>query len=127
MNKHPAIVPFIGFYEENLFGYIVEEEISNGSIDSVLSKIREGSKNPLFDDTHKLIISYGISCAMEYLHHKSIIHRNIGRMNILLDSELHPYLSSFFLSTIVDSSSKKDETNYITNRILMNSDSITIN
>ena len=96
---HPAIVPFIGYYEKDNSVFLIEEEIEKGNLSGIISNIIEnGDRDPLWDDTHKLIISNGISCAMEYLHKKLIIHREICPDNILLDSELHPYLADFQLS-----------------------------
>lgn len=101
--NHPAIVPFIGFYEEKNHGYIVEEEIEKGSLANMLDKIRKGTNiDPLWDETHKLIILYGISCAMEFLHNKKIIHRDLKPGCILLDSELYPYLTGFTCSKKID-------------------------
>ena len=97
--KHPAIVPFVGFYEQKGFGYIVEEEIEKGSLFTILETIRKDNNvDPLWDETHKLIILYGISCCMEFLHNKSIIHRDLKPGCILLDSELHPYITGFTCS-----------------------------
>lgn len=97
--EHPAIVPYIGYYEKDNSIFLIEEEIEKGNLYDIVSKITEnGGKDPLWDDTHKLIIAYGISCAMETLHKKRVIHREICPNNILLDSEMHPYLSDFQLS-----------------------------
>ena len=101
---HPAIVPFVGFYEKDDFGFLIEEEIEKGNLYHLLEDKRNGHIEPLFDDTHKLIISYGVSHAMKYLHEHRIINRDIKTLNILLDSELHPYLTDFGASIIIDPS-----------------------
>ncbi|KAK8837105.1 hypothetical protein M9Y10_037158 [Tritrichomonas musculus] len=101
---HPAIVPFVGFYEKDDFGFSIEEEIEKGNLYHLLEDKRNGHIEPLFDDTHKLIISYGVSQAMKYLHEHRIINRDIKTLNILLDSELHPYLTDFGTSLIIESS-----------------------
>lgn len=65
----------------------------------MLDQIRKGSNvDPLYDETHKLIILYGISCTMEFLHDKKIIHQDRKTGCILLDSELHPYITGFTCS-----------------------------
>lgn len=92
---HPAIVPYVGYYESDEYVYLIEEEIEKGNLSDHIEKIE---KDPLWDDTHKLIICYGIASAMEYLHKKLIVHRELCPKNILLDSEMHPYLSDFKLS-----------------------------
>ena len=45
------------------------------------------------DETRKLIISYGIARALEFLHKKNIIHRNLNPSNIFFDQDFIPYLS----------------------------------
>ncbi|KAK8839146.1 hypothetical protein M9Y10_027938 [Tritrichomonas musculus] len=107
---HRAIVPFVGFYELNNFGNIITEEIEKGSLQSLLETLRKGNKDPLWDDTHKLIISYGIANAMKYLHERKIIHRDIKPDNILLNSELHPYLCDFSRVKETDNSNSINQT-----------------
>ena len=107
---HPAIVPFFGYYEKNNFVFFIEEEIEKGDLHNLLEDKRNGHIEPLFDDTHKLIISYGISQAMKYLHEHQIINSDLRTSNILLDSELHPYLTDFCTSLINDSSFQIEKT-----------------
>lgn len=118
-NEHPAIVPFVGFYEEKNRGYIIEKEIEKGSLSSLIEKVRKGERDPLFDETHKLIISYGISCAMEFLHKKSILHRDLKSGHVLLDSDLHPYLTGFLSSIQIDPSQETREFLCATTPIIM--------
>ena len=83
-----------------------EELIEGEDLQSYITQHNESNKLPLWDDTHKLIISYGISCAMEFIHKMKYTHGNIGPSNILLDSEFHPYLTGFsFMNTM---NSKRD-------------------
>ena len=107
---HPAIVPFVGFYEKDDYGFSIEEEIEKGDLLHLLKDKMKGHIEPLFDDTHKLIIAYGISHAMKYLHEHRIINRDIKTLNILLDSELHPYLTDFGTSKIIHQSIQISQT-----------------
>ena len=68
-------------------------------IDSHLRK-----PDPLFDYTHKLIITYGVAAALEHLHGKNHVHRDIKPENILLDKSLYPFLADFGTSKDVDES-----------------------
>ena len=63
-------------------------------------------KNPnlYLNSTEKLIISYGIACAMEFLHSRRIIHRDLRPGNIFLDSRLHPQIFNFSVATNIDNS-----------------------
>ncbi|KAK8858303.1 hypothetical protein M9Y10_013405 [Tritrichomonas musculus] len=106
--RHPAIVPFIGYaIDEKRYGNIYLEYMENGSLDQYIEK---KSKDPLFDDTHKLIISYGIARAMKFLHSHRILHRDLKSENILLDTQLRPYITDFGTSKASDSSKQTSQT-----------------
>lgn len=102
--QHPAIVPFVGFSEKNNYGFIYLVEMSNGSLASFLEKNRKGKRDPKFDDTIKLIISYGVAVSMAYLHSQNRIHRDLKPGNVLLDEHLHPFLTDFGTAKQIDSS-----------------------
>ena len=102
--QHPAIVPFVGFSEKNNYGFIYLVEMSNGSLASFLEKSRKGKRDPRFDDTIKLIISYGVAVSMAYLHSQNRVHRDLKPGNVLLDEHLHPFLTDFGTAKQIDSS-----------------------
>ena len=58
----------------------------------------------------KIIHLYGIAEAMKYLHEHRIINRDLKTPNVLLDSELHPYLTDFGTSKIIDQSIQINQT-----------------
>ena len=101
--RHPAIVPFVGFYTKKNVGFIVEEEVENGSLRDAVAKVSsKETADPLWDETHKLIIAYGLSCALEFLHDKRVVHRDVKPGCVLLDTELHPHLAGFTCAKRVD-------------------------
>lgn len=92
---HPAIIPFIGYSDHKNRGSLYFKLMANNSLEDL---IQSGS-NQQYDFTHKLIISYGIACAIEYLHSHDIVHQNIKSTNVLLDEELRPYLADLKIVT----------------------------
>lgn len=56
---------------------------------------------------------------MEFLHNKLIIHRDLKSSKILLDSELHPFLSGFSTAKKIDPSVKINKTLSATTAIIM--------
>ncbi|OHS96284.1 hypothetical protein TRFO_37557 [Tritrichomonas foetus] len=117
--QHPAIVPFVGFCEKNNIGHIYLELIENGSLFSCIKKSREGKKDPLWDKTHKFIISYGVCVAMEFLHSMNRIHRDLKPGNILIDSNYYPYVTDFGTSKEINKAIPINQTLSITTPAIM--------
>lgn len=116
--NHPTIVPFIGYCIEKNKGNIYLKAIENGSLDQYIGN-PEKTKDPLWDDTHKLIISYGVACAMEYLHSHDIVDRDLKSKHVLLDSELHPILTDFDCSVKINDPFDPESTIHQTTAIIM--------
>lgn len=93
--KHPAILQFFGWDIARHKGQIYFRQEDIFTLYDLLMNVQNGIKNPIWDETHKLIISYGIASAMKYLHLNEIAHQFLNYSNILLDSELHPYITGF--------------------------------
>lgn len=67
--------------------------LKNGTLDLLIK-----NKNIKIDETNKLIISYGIACAIRHLHQNNIVHRNLKPANIHIGSRFYPYVSDFYLA-----------------------------
>lgn len=116
---HPAIVKFVGWaITSKNKGNIYLEEASKGSLDSMIKKSQAGEADPLWDDTHKLIISYGIAQAMRYLHSLTLLHRDLKCENVLLDDNLYPYVTDFGTSKTVDDVKTSQTVQQTTARIM---------
>lgn len=119
-HKHPALVELIGYYEQKKSGFIILKTIDKGSLDVNIKKNNKGGeKDPLWDDTHILIIAYGVACAMEFIQSDNIVHRDLKPSNILLDSKLYPYVTDFGTSKQLDPSLSIQQTISGTTPIIM--------
>lgn len=94
--NHPAIVPFIGYYEKK-FGYIYLELMENGSLERVIEENNK-ENDKILDLTQKLIIAYGVAAALEFLHSSNVLHRDLKPLNILVNSKFQPFVTDFDLS-----------------------------
>lgn len=92
---HKGIIKFIGWCTDKKRGYLYFKKANKGSLCGMIRRCQEGDRDPLFDDTHKLIIAYGIASAMKYLHSMDILHRDLKSTNILLNDRLYPFISDF--------------------------------
>ena len=84
--NHPSVLKLVGFspfdFKKKLRPVIITEYASNCTLEDLISKQRNIISGSIFDDTHKLIIIYGIASAMAYLHSHNIIHRDLKPSNI---------------------------------------------
>ena len=99
---HLAVLKFILFspfnFKHKPKPVIITEYASNGTLKNFIEAERSGRPIPSWNNTRKLIIAYGISSAMAYLHKNNIIHRDLKPDNILIDHFLNPKIADFGLS-----------------------------
>ena len=97
--NHPHLVPVYdsgsGLIGRSTWYYIVMPFLSGGT----LQKIIQGSPLPL-DSVSRIL--YDIADALDYLHSKNIIHRDIKALNVLFDAEENCYLSDLGIARITD-------------------------
>ena len=100
--NHPSIIKYIGFSKKNFQNeqkpVIVSEYLPHGTLENLLQLSFDDEAPPEFDYTKKLIILYGISSAMSFLHSNDILHRDLKPANILLDESLNPKICDFGIS-----------------------------
>lgn len=101
--QHPCIVQTLDIFESQFDLFLVMELMPGGSLDRKITKMGY----PL-DETEARIIMRRIFAALQHLHERNIVHRNVKPQNIFLDlgDDLHwPYsakLSNFGLACILD-------------------------
>jgi serine/threonine-protein kinase len=95
--KHPNIVPITDFGEDRDYVFMVMPYYEIGSLSDRLDKgtLRPSEGAKLMND---------ISSALQHVHDKGIVHRDIKPGNILLDSKGNALLSDFGFAHINDAS-----------------------
>ena len=108
--SHPNIVKVSDVGEHDGLPFAVMQYLSGGTLDERLEYGREGRPLPSSPSS----VSYwlpGIAAALDFIHAKGYIHRDVKPANILFDAHGHPYLSDFgvakVLSDVEASGSKK--------------------
>lgn len=95
--NHPSIVPFLGFNIDGNVGHLFFESTPKGMLENSITDQSFTQNNNAFSETSKIIISYGIACAIEYLHSQKVVYEELKPTKIFLDSDFHPFLSLFHI------------------------------
>lgn len=89
--NHPSILKLLGYTKEAPF-CLVTELLSNGSLFQFL-RTRYSELTP----TDRTVIALDIARGMEYMHERSVIHRDLKSLNILLDDNKRARICDFGL------------------------------
>ncbi|KAK5975742.1 Tyrosine-protein kinase Fps85D, partial [Trichostrongylus colubriformis] len=91
--SHPNIVHFYGVCLQEQPIYILLELVQGGPLDVYLLENKS-----TIDKDEKLQIVMGVAWALEYLHSKSVLHRDIAAKNCLYDTSKTVKISDFGLA-----------------------------
>jgi serine/threonine protein kinase len=99
-NEHPTIIHIFNYGvpdESHMFSPWMELEfIPCGTVFDLLSAaLYKSPDHPQIDPTRCLIILFGVSYALSFLHSRSVIHRDVKSANVMLDHNLEPRLGDF--------------------------------
>lgn len=97
--QHSNILPIYDSGLENQVRYLVSPYIAGGSVFETLKR----GPLPLKE---ALRLSSEIASALDYLHGRGIIHRDVTSSNVLLDLRNHAYLADFGLARAVSNTTQ---------------------
>ena len=89
--QHPSILRLVGYTREQPF-CLVTELMTNGSLADFLVK-RPNELSP----TDRTIIAIDVARGMQYIHEKTLIHRDLKSFNIFLDGNKRAKIGDFGL------------------------------
>ena len=115
--KHKNVCRFERFFEDRLNAYMVLELCSNNSMSELIKRRKTLSAPEVRFYTAQLL------CALKYLHHNYVIHRDLKLGNLFLDSSLQVKVGDFGLATKLSNRDERKKTmcgtpNYIAPEIL---------
>ena len=87
--KHPNIIHILDYLNNQSYNYIVLEYCNGGNLREYLQKYMEKNNAPLNEFFIQKILRQ-IAPALEFMHSKNIIHRDIKLENILLNFNTYP-------------------------------------
>ena len=87
--KHPNIIHILDYLYNQSYNYIVLEYCNGGNLREYLQKYMEKNNAPLNEFFIQKILRQ-IAPALEFMHSKNIIHRDIKLENILLNFNTYP-------------------------------------
>lgn len=115
--RHPNIVEFVDCFEDDHNVYILLEMCSNQSMMEMLRARKT------FTEGEAKYYMTQILGAINFMHRRRVIHRDLKLGNIFLDSHMHVKIGDFGLATVLDKSSDRRVTicgtpNYIAPEVL---------
>ncbi|XP_054782024.1 receptor-like protein kinase [Prosopis cineraria] len=102
---HENVARCLGSSTCEEYGLTISRCMENGSLHDVL---HESNPQTCLSWNVRYKITIGIAKGLAYLHHDCdppILHRDIKPKNILLDSDMHPYITDFGISIALNQSS----------------------
>lgn len=84
VDPHPFLVTLFWTHEYGKFFYLLFEHVPDGG--DLFSRLKRKGH---FENKTALFYSCEIVCALEYLHKKSIVYRNLNPKNILIGKDGH--------------------------------------
>ncbi|MCA9936423.1 MAG: protein kinase, partial [Anaerolineales bacterium] len=98
--NHPNIVGVYDFdvYGENTY-YLVMEYISGGTLKDKLQELAKNEERLPLETAVQIGIE--VASALDYAHHRSMIHRDVKPANIMLNDQGHAILTDFGIVKLV--------------------------
>ncbi|KAI3516607.1 hypothetical protein L1887_15529 [Cichorium endivia] len=99
--RHPNLITLIGYYSSPSEMFLVYNYLPGGSLEDFIREKRNRSIG--LKVIHQIAIE--VAGALAFLHddcNPRILHRDVKPSNILLDTDLKPYLSDFGLSRLLE-------------------------
>ena len=98
--KYPTILRPFGVMDPKLNGYkvqILSRYMPGGTVWEMIQKERHKTAPLMWDGTRKSIVFYGIVKAIDFVNKQHFLHLDVKSDNVILDSNLEPYLMDFTL------------------------------
>lgn len=101
---HPALLPvdciYIPSEDGDSLPCVYYKMPKCKSLAQCIDQIKIKSKKSLLDPTRILILIYGVSSALEYLHENGIVHGDLSPTTIFLNQSYEPLLSCYGINSI---------------------------
>lgn len=111
--SHPNIVPILGVGEHEGLPYVAMRFLPGGSLSN--RRLRDDSRKPmpmLPVTLHSWLPQ--IAAALDYVHAKGIVHRDVKPANIFFDAFSQAFLGDFGIAKIVEESEAFDKEHTLT-------------
>jgi len=101
--RHPNVVNFMGLCNHETGVYIVTEYVGGGHLWSVL---KNTSAFPNLSWIQRVQFAIDVSQAMNYLHKRKMLHRDLKTKNLLVDEHMRVKVCDFGFARTIDNSAE---------------------
>ena len=98
--SHPHIVKVTDVGEHEGLPFAVMQYLSGGTLDERQQYGPDGRPSPAPPGSLATWLP-GLAAALDFIHRKNYIHRDVKPANILFDTDGHPYLSDFGVAKVI--------------------------
>lgn len=114
---HPHIVKVTDVGERDGMPFAVMQYLAGGSLEDRIKTDTAGAKIRMPIERIADWLPQ-IAAALDFVHAKGFLHRDVKPANVLFDAEMHPYLSDFGIIKAASSGSGDDQARTKTGRII---------
>jgi len=97
--EHPNIVPIYDFGTQNGITYVVMRLLTGGALSRRLEQRVEDAR-PLISVGEVAELLSQVGSALDYAHHRGVIHRDVKPANIMFDNQGKPYVVDFGIAKL---------------------------
>jgi serine/threonine protein kinase len=98
---HPACLSIVAFDAPVNGPFCIVAERMPHNLMNLITDCNRGWAPVVWTNTITSIIAFGTAVGMAYLHSHNIVHRDLKPVNVLVDTDLHPRIGGFDISTIL--------------------------
>jgi len=103
--EHPNIVPVFDYGTQQGISFVVMRLLTGGTLSERIGEAKNSGRSlPSLGETIKLLKE--LASALDYAHHRGVIHRDIKTSNVMFDNQGNSYLVDFGIAKLIGANNR---------------------